>query len=86
MIYACLNVHFLPKSGSVLGQDRNFVGCCILENEKTNDKEERETDESPDLPTLFCIKKEDQGFERVAMSSSCPPAEEKGQGCWEGSS
>lgn len=76
MIYACLNVHFLP---SVLGQERNFIGCCILENKKTNDKE-RETDESPDLLTLFCIEKEDQRFETVAKGSSCPPAKEKGQG------
>lgn len=84
-IYTRLNVHFLPKTGSVLGQEKNFVACHILENKKTNDKEERETDESPDLLTLFCIKKEDQGFERAARSSSRPPAEEKERGFWEGS-
>lgn len=84
-IYTRLNVHFLPKTGSVLGREKNFVACRILENEETNDKEEREADESPDLLTLFCIKKEDQGFERAARSSSRPPAEEKGRGFWEGS-
>lgn len=76
MIYADLNVCFLPKTGSIWVQGRSFVGCRILENEKTNEENERETDTSPDLPNLPCLEKEDQEFESI----SCPPAGEKGEG------